>query len=72
MSRHILVTGGTGYIGSHTVVLLVEAGFAVTVVDSLRNSSAAVLARIDEITGKPGAVKFEQVRARARGGRGGG
>ena len=38
MSKHILVTGGTGYIGSHTVVQLVEAGYAVTIVDNLANS----------------------------------
>jgi UDP-glucose 4-epimerase len=40
-SRHILVTGGTGYIGSHTVVLLVEAGWNVTIVDNLSNSKCA-------------------------------
>lgn len=35
---HILVTGGTGYIGSHTVVLLVAAGYTVTIIDNLANS----------------------------------
>jgi hypothetical protein len=37
-SRRVLVTGGTGYIGSHTVALLVEAGWEVTIVDNLSNS----------------------------------
>lgn len=48
----ILVTGGTGYIGSHTVVLLIEAGYDVLVLDNLSNSSMAVLDRIGSITGK--------------------
>jgi UDP-glucose 4-epimerase len=61
MVRHVMVTGGTGYIGSHTVVLLVEAGYEVTIVDSLRNSSDKVLGRIAEITGKPEAVTFVNV-----------
>ena len=61
MVRHVMVTGGTGYIGSHTVVLLVEAGFEVTIVDSLRNSTDKVLIRIAEITGKPEAVTFVNV-----------
>ena len=56
----VLVTGGCGYIGSHTVVLLVAAGWHVTVVDNLCNSSAVALARVAEITGKPEAVLFEQ------------
>ena len=45
----ILVTGGTGYIGSHTVVELLTAGFEVTVVDNLCNSKASVLDRIETI-----------------------
>lgn len=48
----ILVTGGTGYIGSHTCIALIENGCDVTVVDNLSNSSAAVLDRIKKITGK--------------------
>lgn len=38
VERRVLVTGGTGYIGSHTVVQLVQAGYHVTIVDSLVNS----------------------------------
>ena len=48
----ILVTGGAGYIGSHTVVELVNAGFGVVVVDNLCNSSSESLKRVEEITGK--------------------
>jgi len=47
----VLVTGGLGYIGSHTTVALIEAGFDVVVVDSLANSSVEVLDRIQTITG---------------------
>lgn len=47
----ILVTGGTGYIGSHTVVELQEAGFEVVVVDNLSNSNIEVLDGIERITG---------------------
>ena len=52
----ILVTGGAGFIGSHTVVLLQEAGYDVVVVDNLSNSSEKSLERVKAITGKP--VKF--------------
>ena len=48
---NILVTGGTGYIGSHTVVKLIEAGHTVTIIDNLINSSEEVIARIEKITG---------------------
>ncbi len=48
----ILVTGGTGYIGSHTVVELQEKGFEVIIVDNLSNSSIEVLDNIAKITGK--------------------
>lgn len=47
----ILVTGGTGYIGSHTTVQLIEAGHTVTIVDNLINSKENVLNKIAEITG---------------------
>lgn len=48
----ILVTGGAGYIGSHTVVELLALGHEVVVLDSLVNSSALVFDRIEKITGK--------------------
>ena len=48
----ILVTGGAGYIGSHTCVELLEAGYDVVVVDNLYNASPKVIGRIKEITGK--------------------
>lgn len=48
----ILVTGGAGYIGSHTCVELLEAGYDVVVVDNLYNSSEKSMERIKEITGK--------------------
>lgn len=47
----ILVTGGTGYIGSHTVVELINAGYNPIIVDNLVNSSKEVLNRIEKITG---------------------
>ena len=48
----ILVTGGTGFIGSHTVVQLIEKGYDVVVVDNLVNSKKMVLDRIETISGK--------------------
>ncbi|MBP7397638.1 MAG: GDP-mannose 4,6-dehydratase, partial [Flavobacterium sp.] len=51
-SPKVLVTGGTGYIGSHTVVALLEAGYDVYVVDNLSNSNIEVLNGIEQITGK--------------------
>ena len=53
---NILVTGGAGYIGSHTCVELLEAGYTPVVVDNLCNSNAESLRRVEQITGK--AVKF--------------
>lgn len=46
----ILVTGGVGYIGSHTVIKLVEAGYEVVVIDNLCNSKIEALKRVEEIT----------------------
>ena len=51
--RTYLVTGGAGYIGSHTVVELQNAGYEVVVVDNLSNSSRESLKRVEKITGKP-------------------
>ncbi len=56
----ILVTGGTGYIGSHTVVELLNAGENVVIVDNLYNSKLCVLDRIEKITGKrPAFIKCD-------------
>jgi len=49
----ILVTGGAGFIGSHTVVELQNAGYDVVVVDNLSNASVKSLQRVEKITGKP-------------------
>lgn len=49
--RHVLVTGGAGYIGSHTCVCLLEAGYRVTVLDNLSNSSPEAVERVRELTG---------------------
>ena len=51
MKKKIIVTGGTGYIGSHTAVELTEAGFEVILVDNLYNSEAFIAERIGRITG---------------------
>lgn len=48
----VLVTGGTGYIGSHTCVELIEAGYDLVVLDNFYNSNIRVLDRIEKITGK--------------------
>lgn len=51
MAQKILVTGGTGYIGSHTVVELQQAGYEVVIIDNLSNSNDGVLDGIEAITG---------------------
>src|SRR6185437_1702753 len=48
----VLLTGGTGYIGSHTCVELIEAGYDVVLYDNLHNSSPVVVDRVEKITGK--------------------
>src|SRR4030067_118991 len=56
----ILITGGTGYIGSHTVVELMQAGYEVLIVDNCCNSKATVLDRIERIVGhRPGFVEAD-------------
>lgn len=52
MSGKILVTGGAGYIGSHTTLLLLEAGYQVVVVDNLSNASLESLRRVEKLTDK--------------------
>ena len=61
---NILVTGGAGYIGSHTLIELLAAGHAVVVADNLSNSSRESLRRVESITGK--AVPFYKVDIRDR------
>ena len=59
MGRQLLVTGGTGYIGSHTVVELQAAGFEVVIIDDLSNSSADVVDQIEKISGiRPALEEF--------------
>ncbi len=56
----ILITGGTGYIGSHTAVELIQAGYEVEILDNLANSKESVLDKIAEITGvKPRFYKVD-------------
>nr|WP_308570920.1 UDP-glucose 4-epimerase GalE [uncultured Prevotella sp.] len=62
MKQTILVTGGTGFIGSHTTVELQEAGYKVVIIDNLSNSKMEVLDGIEKITGVRPA--FEQVDLR--------
>ena len=52
MQKHILVTGGAGYIGSHTVLELLKSDYKVTVADNLHNSKTESLHRVSKITGK--------------------
>ena len=52
MNKKVLVTGGAGYIGSHTVVALYEAGYIPVIVDNYQNSSPDVIQKINTITGK--------------------
>lgn len=54
----ILVTGGAGYIGSHTCVELLNGGYDIVVLDNLSNSSPEALERVKDITGK-GLVFYE-------------
>jgi len=60
MKNKILVTGGTGYIGSHTAVELIVSGYEVVIVDNLSNSNEGVLDGIQQITGiRPSFEKFD-------------
>ena len=49
----ILLTGGAGYIGSHTFIALIDAGFSAIILDNFSNSKPAVLERLNQITGQP-------------------
>ncbi|MQY52250.1 UDP-glucose 4-epimerase GalE [Rhodocyclus gracilis] len=62
---HILVTGGTGYIGSHTCVALLAAHHQVTILDNLSNSDSSVVERIKELAGVSPTVFEGDVRDRA-------
>ena len=64
MKSTILITGGTGYIGSHTLVEFLQAGCELVVADNLSNSKREALQRVERITGK--AITFYQVDVRDR------
>jgi len=60
----ILVTGGTGYIGSHTCVELIEQGYEVLIIDNLSNSESFIIDRIEEISGvRPKFYQFDLLEA---------
>ncbi len=65
MSDCVLVTGGTGFIGSHTCVELLNAGYEVAIVDSLVNSRASVATRIEALAGRPAPLHVGDVRDRS-------
>ena len=56
MKKRVLLTGGAGYIGSHTAVELLDRGYNVIIYDNLSNASKIAIDRVEEITGKK--VKF--------------
>lgn len=58
-NKTVLVSGGAGYIGTHTCVALIEAGYDVVVVDNFSNSEAAAIKGVEQITGRD--IAFEQV-----------
>ncbi|XP_043689608.1 UDP-glucose 4-epimerase GEPI48 [Telopea speciosissima] len=65
MAKTILVTGGAGYIGSHTVLQLLLGGFKATVIDNLHNSSEVAIQRVKELAGEFGSnVVFHQIDLR--------
>ena len=51
MSQTVMLTGGAGYIGSHTVLALIETGFTPVILDDFSNSSPSVLERLQRIAG---------------------
>jgi UDP-glucose 4-epimerase len=62
--QKVLVTGGLGYIGSHTCIALAEAGYGVLIVDNLSNAKPSVLERLRELTGA--AMEFHRADVRDR------
>lgn len=63
VSKNVLVTGGAGYIGSHTVLQLLTGGYSAVVVDNLDNSSAVSLQRVKKLAAEHGEhLSFHQVR----------
>ena len=60
--KRILVTGGLGYIGSHTCVALIKAGYKPVVIDNLRNTRIETKKAIEEITGEP--LEFYELDAK--------
>ncbi len=65
LNTTVLVTGGAGYIGSHTVLALLEAGYQVIVLDNLCNSSSESLQRVAQIAGTPPIFVHGDIRDRA-------
>lgn len=63
--QNILITGGAGYIGSHTCVELLAAGYDLVVIDNFSNSKPDVLRRVEQISGRT--LTFEEVDIRDRG-----
>ena len=66
MKKRIVVTGGTGYIGSHTAVELMNEGYEVILIDNLSNSEAIVADRIGEITGKKPQLEVLDLKRRKK------
>jgi UDP-glucose 4-epimerase len=66
MKKKILVTGGTGYIGSHTAVELIEEGFEVVIIDNLYNSEKEVIDRIEKIAGVRPALEIFDICDKAK------
>ena len=64
MPRHILLTGGAGFIGSHTYVALTEAGHDVTILDNFANAQRDVPDRLEQLTGRPVPVTCADIRDR--------
>ncbi len=64
-ARKVLVTGGAGYIGSHTVVELLQTGHDVVVIDNLSNASPVALQRVEDITGRTAALVVADLRDEA-------